>query len=162
MEALHRVVRWVHVLAAASWLGEVVVINVVLLPILFRLESAERARFLKQIFPRVFRLASHLSLTTILAGAVLFLFRSQGQLSLLISTRWGWAVLIGGTPGLLLALFHFFLEGRLEGPVTSAEADPNREELAAAYRHLRIVPRIGLGVIVFVFVAMMVAAHGGW
>lgn len=161
MDYLIKITRWIHVLAGAAWLGEVVVINVVLLPVLFKLAPAERGRFLGQIFPRIFRLASHLALTTLVAGAVLVTLRTQGQLTLLLTTPWGWAILAGGIPGLLLALFHFFLEGRLEHPVSTAETEPDGQEAERVYRRLRVVPRVGLAVIVIVIIAMMIAAHGG-
>lgn len=75
--ALSNLLRWMHLLAGASWLGEVVVVNVVLVPILARLEPEKRGWFLSAIFPHIFRLASVLSLTTILAGVALNLSLSD-------------------------------------------------------------------------------------
>lgn len=161
MDYVTKVFRWIHILTAAAWLGEVVVINFVLLPVLFRLAPAERGRFLKQIFPRLFRLASYLTFTILIAGAVLAMLRTQGNLSLLVTTRWGQAILAGGVPGLLLILFHFFLEERFEHPVSTAEDEPHGQDAERVYRRLRVVPRIGLGLIIFIILAMMVAAHGG-
>jgi uncharacterized membrane protein len=162
MTELLTIIRWIHTLAAAAWLGEVVVINFVLLPVLFRLEPAERGRFLKQVFPRLFKLASHLALATILSGVVFVLLRTQAELALLVTTRWGRVLLLGAIPGLLLALFHFFMEGRLERPMAASESNPASAEMEIVLRRLRIVPRVGLGVILFVFIAMMAAAHGGF
>ena len=158
MELLYITLRSIHVLSAASWLGEVVVINFMLLPILFRLPPEEGARFLQQVFPRLFRLASILALTTILAGLALALITSRGQFGLFLDSRWGRFIIAGGTMGLLLALFHFFLEGRLEQPINVAHANPS--EMESVYRRLRVVPRVGLGVIAMVFLLMINAAHG--
>jgi uncharacterized membrane protein len=158
MDLLFIPLRWVHVLGAAAWLGEVVVINFVLLPILFRLPPGDGARFMQQVFPRVFRLASYLALTTILSGFVLALVMSRGQIELFLTTRWGRSILVGGTIGLLLALFHFFVEGRLEKPLAVANANPS--EMESVYRVLRVVPRAGLGVILTAFVLMMYAVRG--
>lgn len=115
---ISNLLRWIHLLAGASWLGEVVVVNVVLIPMLARLEPEKRRWFLSAIFPRIFRLASVLALTTVLAGAALNLSLSDWQVGVAVSrlttSRWGWSILIGGALGLGLTLFHFVVEHRLE------------------------------------------------
>ena len=52
---LSRIFRWIHILAAGAWLGEVVVVVFILVPVVVRLERERRGWFLATIFPRIFR-----------------------------------------------------------------------------------------------------------
>ncbi|MBE2184033.1 MAG: hypothetical protein IAE89_11450 [Anaerolineae bacterium] len=161
---LSNIFRWIHILAGAAWLGEVVVVNFILVPALSRIEPGKRGWFLSLIFPRIFRLASILSLTTILAGAALNLSLNNWRFDVavirLTSTPWGWSILIGGLLGLGVTLFHFFAEHRLEPHVLTAHEETNEEAFAHILRHLRIIPLAGLGVLVLTFLLMMYAASG--
>lgn len=158
------VLRWIHILAGASWLGEVLVINFILVPVLARLEPGKRGWFLAAIFPRIFRLASALSLTAVLAGAALNLSLNDWNLNAtvarLTSSRWGWSILIGGLLGLGLTLFHFTVERRLEPHVLAAQEESDSEAFAMIVRRLRIIPRAGLAVLLLTFLLMMIAARG--
>lgn len=157
------ILRWIHILAGAAWLGEVVVVNFILVPTLARLDPGKRGWFMAAVFPRVFRLASVLSLTTILAGAALNLslngWRVDVALVRLTSTRWGWSILLGGLLGLGLALFHLFAEHRLEPHVLAAEEETDDEVFASVLRRLRVIPSAGLGVLLLTFVLMMFAVR---
>lgn len=156
--------RWIHILAGAAWLGEVVVVSFILIPVLVRLEREKRGWFMAAIFPRIFRLASILSLTVILAGAALNLSLSNWQLDLaftrLTTTRWGWSILIGGLLGLGLMLFHFFIEHRLEPHVLAEHDAMDDEVFAHVARRLRIIPRVGLAVLILIVALMMFASRG--
>ncbi len=156
--------RWIHILAGAAWLGEVLVVSFVLVPVLARLEPERRGWFLSAIFPRIFRLASVLSLTTVLAGAALNLSLNAWQLDValtrLTSSRWGWSILVGGLLGLGLTLFHHTAERRLEPFVVAARENPDEEAFVFILRRLRIIPRAGLAVLLLIFLLMMVAARG--
>ncbi len=114
--------------------------------------------------PPIFRLASALSLTTVLAGAALNLSMNGWQLEVAVtrlpSSRWGWSILIGGLLGLGLTLFHFVAEHRLEPHVLAAREEPDSEAFALILRRLRIIPRAGLGILLLTFLLMMVAARG--
>ncbi|MCC6298021.1 MAG: hypothetical protein IT314_01895 [Anaerolineales bacterium] len=158
--SLLSIVRWVHIISGVAWLGEVVTVNFVLLPALFSLERGARGAFIRQVFPRIFRLASVLSLTAILSGAAMnYLMTGWKNLGALLGTRWGIAILIGGSLGLLLTLFHFFAEERLEPVAVSALENPEIETdkfLSA----LKIIPRAGVLVILTVVLLMMYAARG--
>lgn len=156
--------RWIHILAGGAWLGEVLVVNFVLVPVLARLEPARRGWFLAAIFPRIFRLASALSLTTVLAGAALNLSLSGWQLDValtrLAASRWGWSILAGGLLGLGLTLFHLVIERRLEPLVIAARENTDGEAFALILRRLRIIPRAGMAVLLLTFLLMMFAARG--
>ena len=154
------VVRWIHVISAAAWLGEVIVINVVLVPSLNSVPEEDRGSFIAKVFPRLFRLASVLALTALLSGlAMSYLITEWQGLDDALTTRWGVAILVGGILGLLLATFHFVVESRLRPLASSLDQAPSPEEVDQVMRFLRIVPRIGMVVIFAAFLLMMVAAR---
>lgn len=162
--AITNILRWIHVLAGATWLGEVVVVNFILVPALARLEPSKREWFMAAVFPYIFRLASVLSLTTILAGAALNLSLSNWQIDVAIarltSSRWGWSILAGGSLGLGLTLFHFIAEQRLEPHVVAAHEAFGSDDFAKTLRRLQIIPGIGLSILVLIFLLMMFAVRG--
>ncbi|MCC7361343.1 MAG: hypothetical protein IT317_17790 [Anaerolineales bacterium] len=154
------VVRWVHVVAGISWLGEVLTINLVLVPALVSLNKEARRAFIHQVFPRVFRLASILSATAVISGLVLnYLMTGWTDLGALLRSRWGISILVGGSLGLLLTLFHFFVETRLEPTAHTADniSDSEVEKIVSV---LNLVPKIGMLIIVVVVLLMMYAARG--
>jgi uncharacterized membrane protein len=155
---------WIHLLAGTAWLGEVVVVNFVLVPALARVEPEQRGWFLSAIFPRIFRLASVLSLTAVLAGAALNLSLSNWRVdvaaSRLMASTWGWSILIGGLLGLGLALFHFVIEHRLEPHVMVSDTDLDDTAFTPVLRRLKIIPRVGLGILLLIVFLMMFAGHG--
>lgn len=157
---LSRIFRWIHIAAGGAWLGEVVVVVFVLSPILVRADAERRGWFLSTVFPRIFRLASVLSLTAVTAGATLYLAINDWRLNLerLVTERWGLSILIGGTLGLGLMLFHFVAESRLE-PIALRAATGEIDD-DTLVRRLRLIPRVGLGVLIVVFGAMMYASRG--
>jgi uncharacterized membrane protein len=155
------VVRWIHILAGAAWLGEVMTINFVLIPIVTRPALHERRRFIKTVFPLVFRLASILALTTIVAGAVLnYQITGWKNLDEYFSSARGLAILVGGLLGLLLTIFHFTLERRLEPLIKALDGESEVDDVQKVVGWLRIIPRFGLGVILLIFILMMYGARG--
>jgi len=157
---LYPYVRWVHVLAAAAWFGEVVAINFILIPTLSSYEGDGRKRFLNSVFPRVFRMASILSATAAVTGGLLLYHHVGFDLFALGDSRWGKLLLFGGTLGLLLTLFHFFMENHLARRVGVGCPDLTSEDVEDVHGKLKIVPRIGLVVISTIFVVMMSAVRG--
>ncbi|MDJ0923980.1 MAG: hypothetical protein QNJ77_05415 [Acidimicrobiia bacterium] len=159
-EAFASIFRWIHISAGAAWLGAVVTVVFVLIPAAVQAEVERRRWFLANVFPRIFRLASVVSLTVVIAGAALWLASNDWSLNLgaLFDSRYGLSILIGGTLGLALTVFHFVAESRLQPMVASI----GRGELddREVVHFLRIVPRVGLGVLLAAFGAMMYAAHG--
>jgi uncharacterized membrane protein len=155
------VVRWIHILAGAAWLGEVMTINFVLIPIVTRPALHERRRFIKTVFPLVFRLASILALTTIVAGAVLnYQITGWKNLDEYFSSARGLAIIVGGLLGLLLTIFHFTLERRLEPLIEALDGESEVDDVQKVVGWLRIIPRFGLGVILLIFILMMYGARG--
>jgi uncharacterized membrane protein len=150
------VVRWVHVPAGAAWFGEMVVINLVLAPALGRLERGQGSELLRAVFSRIFSLASWLSIVAVTSGFLLLgKMVDWRHWDLLVESRWGRSILTGGALGLGLTLFHHLVERRLS-PVMAG----NPSGLVYVEQRLRVVPRVGLLVLLVVMGAMMYAARG--
>ena len=159
MTSFGLIIRWIHILAGAAWLGAVVMVVFVLVPSVQRLEEPDRGRMAAVVFPRVFRLASVLSVTVVAAGVALYLERFGWRLELrpLVSSRWGWSILIGGSLAVILTVFHFVAEGRLAPLVRRATDSPIERRVLTV---LRIAPRVGLGILVTTTILMAYAARG--
>lgn len=152
--------RWIHVFTSTAWFGEVVVINFVLVPLVTSLPREDAARFLTAVFPRVFRLASVLSLAAIASGILLAYLRFWQNPEVLWTTTSGRLFTVGATLGILLTAFHFFLEPRLDGMICSAAEHDDLELSDKVIGLLRVVPRVGLVVIGSSLWLMMVGARG--
>lgn len=154
------VLRWIHIATGAAWLGEVVAVNFVLVPLLLKSHREHQRWLLANLFPRLFHLASWLAVSAIVFGALLNLAMTDWRFDweLLTTSRWGLSILIGGTLGLLLTLFHFLVESRIENVVTDTNASD--EVLDRVMGRLKVIPRYGLFVLVLVFGSMMYAARG--
>ena len=121
----------------------------------------QRRDFMARIFPRVFKLASYVSVLALSSGlAMSYLITGWKDLDLFVSTHRGRWILIGGVLGFTLALFHFAVERRLSPMLASIGRETEALELNRIMRFLQVVPRLGLLVIATVFVLMMVAARG--
>ncbi|MCW5887514.1 MAG: hypothetical protein KIT07_05270 [Anaerolineales bacterium] len=153
--------RWAHVLAGAAWLGEVIVIVFVLVPAALKMELAARLEFIGRVFPRIFQLASVLAFITLAAGATLnYQLTGWHNLGAYFSSPRGVFIALGGGLGLLLALFHFFVEHRIEPGVKGMAAEVTPREAERIVKVLRILPRVGLSVMLVIFVSMMIGARG--
>lgn len=148
------VLRWLHALAGAAWFGEVIVIVFVLVPTVTRAAPDRQRWLLANIFPRMFRLASVLIATVLIAGLLLNLAMSGWAVDweMLTTTRWGRSILIGGILGGALGIFHFVAERKLEPMVTDEAAD-----LDVVIRRLKLVPTVGLTILVVVISLMVLA-----
>jgi hypothetical protein len=119
-----------------------------------------RGNFIRQIFPRVFRLASVLSLTAIISGATMsYLMTGWKNLDTWIGSRWGTGIILGGLLGLSLTMFHFFIESRLE-PVAISADESSEAEVEKILTVLKIVPRLGLAILIAIVLLMMYGARG--
>jgi hypothetical protein len=152
------VLRWVHLLAGAAWLGEVATISFVLVPLLRRANIDRQRWLLANLFPRLFQLASALIVLVLAAGALLNLAMTDWSVdwTWLTASDSGRRVLIGGALGLLLGLFHFIAEQRLAPMAQQAGHGIGVERMV---RRLQLIPRVGLVVLLVVFVLMMTAAR---
>jgi uncharacterized membrane protein len=154
------IVRWIHIISGVAWIGEVITINFVLVPALMKISKEARGSFIRQVFPRLFQLASVISLTAVISGATMsYLLTGWKNLGDLIDTRWGLGIMIGGGLALLLMLFHFFIESKLEPIAIKADED-SEVDIDKILVVLKIVPRIGLGILLLIVILMMFAARG--
>ncbi len=161
MDAFLIPIRWIHVIAGSLWVGEVAVINFILIPVLGKLDVDQRRNFLTTVFPRVFRMASVLSATAVITGLSLVTIITKGDFGMLLVGRWGHAIAFGGTLGTLLTLFHFFMENRLAKKIgIGCEYIPSDAQLADVHHKLKIIPRGGMLVISTIFFSMMYAVRG--
>lgn len=154
------VLRLIHVLAGVGWFGEVVTVNVVLLPVLERASSEDRDRLLALVFPRVFRLATVLGGVAVGSGLILAGWYTRGHVAHVLGDAWGQRVLAGAALGGALYAFHLFQEGHLEhafeARLRAAARAPGAERLL---QRLIWIPRIGGGVLLLVIGLMVAAAH---
>ncbi len=160
MGTAYLILRWVHVVAAAAWFGEVVTINFVLVPAVTRLPKDQAPKVLHQIFPRIFKLASWLSATAVLTGIGLASKKYIANPEVLWTSTPGVLFSVGAVLGLLLTTFHFVLEPRLDGMICTAAEDDDTELSGRVLQLLKIVPRVGLGVMTTIVVTMMIGARG--
>ena len=123
--------------------------------------NIERRRgFIIRLFPPIFNLASVLALITVAAGLLLnYLLTDWREMGQYLSTSCGRAIFVGSLLGLLLTIFHFFAENRLERRIEKLE-DGSSEEVDTITRDLRIIPRVGMAVIFIIFLLMMYGARG--
>jgi len=153
-------IRWIHVFSGSMWFGEVVVINFILIPVIANLQGEARKQYVSNVFPRVFRMASVLSATSVITGVILVTIYTDWQYGKLLSGRWGLSILVGGGMGLLLTLFHFFMEDKMARKIGIGCPDMETEVLDDVHAKLKIVPRLGLLVISTIFALMMYAVRG--
>jgi uncharacterized membrane protein len=154
-------VRWLHILTAAAWLGQVVVLNFVLVPAVVKEERAEaRLDLLQKLFPPIFRLASILSGLSVVAGGFLLWGRHHEDWSTLFASWHGHALVTGATLAVLLMAFHHALEPKLGRMIRKAHEAKDAAASDAIVRKLKIAPRIGLGVLTLVMVLMMIGVRG--
>lgn len=159
MYEFYIIIRTIHQLAAALWLGEVLVLNFILLPVLSKYEGDLRRRVITSIFPRVFKLASILSATVVITGLYMVFYLTNGNLQILLNGRWGLSILIGGSLGIMLTIFHFFLEDKLAKKIMLGKQG-DHEKLAEVHLKMKVVPRIGLTILMLIFLLMINAVHG--
>ncbi len=149
--------RWIHILAGLAWVGEVLTINFVIVPALKTMPEKNRAEFVSSVFPRVFRLATVLALTSALAGVLSsYLITGWEKILERLLTPWGIGIYGGGLLAFILILFHLVLERRIKPLVATGE-----ESVGQIVYLLGIIPRIGLAVIILITVLMFYGASMG-
>lgn len=148
IENITKILLFIHKTAGILWLGEVFVINFILIPVALSLERDRVGEFVKLVFPRVFRIASVLSATTVISGILLFVLMTRGNFDV-VKTDWGINIVVGGVLGTLLTIFHFLAEPRMKKIL---EGDLDR-----FLKVIRFVPRAGLVVIFLTYFFMATA-----
>ncbi|MBI3980255.1 MAG: hypothetical protein HY331_18935 [Chloroflexi bacterium] len=156
-------VRLIHIVAGVGWLGEVAVINFVLVPVLLNARPEERVTLLALVFPRLFRLATILGGLAVGSGVISVLWYTQLQFDLLIASRWGSVITAGGALGTLLYGFHLFQESRAERSLASnlraAIKSGDTPTTTRLLRRLATFPRVGMALLLIAVSLMVAAAH---
>ena len=153
MDMVIKIIGVIHKTAGVLWLGEVFVINFIIIPSMMKMKREEARKFARVVFPKAFNLASFLSLTTVITGVALFLMITKGSIDVL-SGKWGTNILIGGVIGLALTLFHFSAEPKLKRFIEGED-----EKFDRFLKVIRIVPRIGMAVIFLIYMFMLNATR---
>ena len=154
-------VRWLHILTAAAWLGQVVVLNFVLVPAVLKETRTEgRLDLMRKLFPPMFRMASILSTLSVVAGGFLLWGRHHEDWSTLFASWHGHALVTGATLAVLLMGFHHAVEPKLGRIIRAAHEKNDADAAHAIARRLQIVPRVGLAVLTLVMVLMMIGVRG--
>lgn len=112
------VILWLHVLAAITWIGGMLFIALVLVPVTRRLEDPTVRTRLVQETGRRFRTVGWIALTVLVVTGLLNLWSHPDLLS---STRLHWKLGLVGL-ALILSAFHDFVLGPRAG---APGADPS-------------------------------------
>ncbi len=163
MVELFSLLRWVHELAAITWFGEVFVVTHIIVPTLSRLPESPKGLLMLKLYPRVFRMATLSSATTIVSGAGTALLQSNFNLTYFTETFRGQLILVGGLIGLLMFVLHTTVE-RVEMRAmsrTKIGTEGNLpDELRVLDRRLQILPRVGFTLLTIVLILMIYTSHG--
>lgn len=158
MEHYYLIIRAIHSIAASIWVGEVLVINFILIPALSKLQDNKRKEFMIRLFPKIFRMASFLATVVSISGIFMVYHLTNGKLENLLNGRWGLSILTGGSLGIILSIFHFYMANRLLKRISLGRMEHN-DKLTDVYLKLKIIPRMGMIIILTILVLMINAAH---
>ncbi len=152
--------RWLHVITAMAWIGQVLVIVFVLVPIVDReREGKVQLDLLQRIFPPLFRLASVLSGLAIVAGGLLLWHRIAEAGGEFFSAWQNHALLTGAILAIVVLGLDHATGPRLRRTL-DASADDDGPRAAAALRTLRQVSWSALVVLTLAAVLMMIGVRG--
>ncbi len=156
--SLFGIIRNIHVLSASIWLGMVVVMNYGLMPSVAKKITQLDVDILKPIFKNVTNLVSLSAASTFITGGIIIWIQTEFYfLGMLNSTR-GTLILIAGSVGFLVTIFHFFAETKVENYLRSRSH--NNDELLVGYKGIEFIPKIGLVVVSAIFITMLIAVRG--
>ncbi len=156
--SLFGIIRNIHVLSASIWLGMVVVMNYGLMPSVAKKMTQLDVDILKPIFKNVTNLVSLSAASTFITGGIIIWMQTKFYfLGMLNSTR-GTLILIAGSVGFLVTIFHFFAETKVENYLRSRSQ--NKDELLVGYKGIEFIPKIGLVVVSAIFITMLIAVRG--
>jgi len=157
------VLRWIHELAAITWFGEVFVVTHILVPTLGRLPDSPKGLVMLRLYPRIFRMATISSSTTIIAGATVALLEARFDYSYFLTTFRGQLILVGGLIGLFMFLLHITVERVEMKALSRVRIEPQEglpEELRVLDHRLRVLPRFGFTLLTIVLGLMIYVSHG--
>lgn len=169
MQILAIILGVISITGLAAWLGEVIILNFIVIPALKARNQSGRAEFRVEFigrhFPRFFDMATLWALTTVLAGlgaAFIAAFYLETPNTIFGSPL----VRIAAVLIVLLAGFHLVAQSRLRPVIKSFAAEsftanPEQKKLQFVTRFLGIAPRIGLAVLASAFILLMLELLSG-
>jgi uncharacterized membrane protein len=156
--------RFLHIFAAAVWLGLIVFVNFVQLAAIGGASEGQRAFLAQAVIPQVATWMRHAS-TTVVASGVLLLFTAG---YLLATVAYGTAVYVGPVrEGLLWAavvaalamwtMLHMYIWPAMQVALGLRQGDAEAKQKAEA--RVRLLARLNLMLAVPVLFVMVAAAH---
>ncbi len=152
------IIRIIHVLSASIWLGMVVVMNFGLMPSVSKKLTQFDVDILKPIFKKVTNLVSISAFSTFITGGIILWLQTKFDFSILLQNTRGILILIAGTIGFIVTLFHFLAESKVEKYLRSRLS--NKEDLLVGYKGIEFIPRLGLIIVAGIFITMLIATRG--
>ncbi len=152
------IIRIIHVLSASIWLGMVVVMNFGLMPSVSKKLTQFDVDILKPIFKKVTNLVSISAFSTFITGGIILWLQTKFDFSILLQNTRGILILIAGTIGFIVTLFHFLAESKDEKYLRSRLS--NKEDLLVGYKGIEFIPRLGLIIVAGIFITMLIATRG--
>jgi uncharacterized membrane protein len=154
----YAIIRNIHVISAAIWLGIVVVVNFGLGPSVAREMTQGEVNILKLIFRRVRNLISISAFSTFVTGGILLWLQTKFSVVAMLESTRGTLILLAGGLGFVITLFHFFAESKVEQYLRNRMFGTT--EGFVGYQGIEFIPKIGLLLIASIFVAMLIAVRG--
>ncbi|MBK7138026.1 MAG: hypothetical protein IPH74_02940 [Bacteroidetes bacterium] len=152
------IIRNLHVLSAAIWLGMVVVMNFGLMPSISKKLTQTDVEILKPIFKKGTNLVSISAFLTFVSGGIILWIQTKFHFVEMLKSTRGMLIFSAGGMGFVVTLFHFLGESKLEKYLKSRL--PNKDELLVGYKGIEFIPRIGLVIITTIFITMLIAVRG--
>ena len=145
------IIRNLHVLSAAIWLGMVVVMNFGLMPSISKKLTQTDVEILKPIFKKGTNLVSISAFLTFVSGGIILWIQTKFHFVEMLKSTRGMLIFSAGGMG-------FVGESKLEKYLKSRL--PNKDELLVGYKGIEFIPRIGLVIITTIFITMLIAVRG--
>lgn len=153
-------IRSIHMLSGSLWIGELLIVNIILIPLFLKADSVLRNLFFNTIYPKLLTLTSVLSLIALSSGIFLAYYLSDGEFQRLIKGRWGLSILVGGSIGILLIIQHILSRKiRVRWMNEKMHHDPFPNGINF---WLKVFPWMETLMLLVVFLLMMNASRGIW
>jgi uncharacterized membrane protein len=152
------IIRNLHVISAAIWLGMVVVMNFGLMPSVSKKLTQIEVDILNPIFKNVTKIVSISAFITFITGGLILWFQTKFNFVEMLESTRGRLIFSAGSVGFVVTVFHFFAEDKVEKYFRNRLID--KDELLVGYKGIEFIPRIGLLIVFGIFTTMLIAVRG--